>query len=264
MLPFWLYTLGRVFIDDDLNIPFEMVAVSLSVLILPLVGGIFLKQKFPKAADRLQKLLKPVIVIMALILIIVGVLANLYIFRLFKPSIIAAACLLPYVGYICGGVVAAIFRQPWKKIKTISIETGMQNTSIAYILLINSFPAPSGDIAAVAPVASAVMTPLPPFLVTVCYLSFQYFKKRRGNKAEKYKCNNDEEAVTTDGADETLMTEMTSTEEKEMSKNIETTPVEAEKVITSSKNLESKNENVENDSNPAEDGQTNVNKNSET
>ncbi|XP_045194153.2 ileal sodium/bile acid cotransporter-like [Mercenaria mercenaria] len=214
MLPFWLYTLGSVFIagEEELSIPFEIVAVSLSVLILPLIGGVLLKHKFPKAADRLQKILKPFIVVMALVLIIVGVLANLYIFRLFKPKIIAAACLLPYVGYICGGVIAAIFRQPWAKIKTISIETGMQNTSIAYILLINSFPAPSGDLAAVAPVASAVMTPLPPFIVTVFYLTYQSWKKRRGAADETCKTSlkNDEEAATEDGADERLMTEMAS------------------------------------------------------
>lgn len=217
MLPFWLYTLGGVFMEgqDELDVPFQMVAVSLSVLILPLIGGVFLKQRFPKAADRLQKLLKPVIVVMALVLIVVGISANAYIFRLFKLKIIAAACLLPYVGYVCGGVVATIFRQPWDRIKTISIETGMQNTSIAYILLINSFPSPSGDIAAVAPVASAVMTPLPPFLVTICYMSYQYWKKRNGpahgetDNEIKRKSKGDAEFAT-DGAGETLMTELTS------------------------------------------------------
>lgn len=212
--------------QDELSIPFEMVAVSLSVLILPLIGGVFLKQRFPKAADRLQKLLKPVIVVMALVLISVGICANAYIFRLFKPKIIVAACLLPYVGYVCGGVVATIFRQPWERIKTISIETGMQNTSIAYILLINSFPSPSGDIAAVAPVASAVMTPLPPFLVTICYMSYQYWKKRSGpahrdtDDEAKQNVKGDTEAAA-DGADETLMTELTSIEDTSKADDID-------------------------------------------
>lgn len=207
MLPFWLYTLGRTFSDSgELNIPFEMVAVSLSILITPLVVGFFLKQKFPKVAAKIQKVLKPVLVIVIVVLICVGIYSNMYIFRLFKPRVILAGCLLPYVGYVAGGVVAAIFRQPWTRIKTIALETGMQNTSIAYILLINSFPAPNGDIAAVAPVASAVMTPLPPFTVTIFYLLYQKFcnKSSEKNDSEIYRENKPE-----DGAAEKLTLEVT-------------------------------------------------------
>lgn len=203
MLPLWLYTLGTTFTSDhELYIPFEMVAASLSILVIPLLFGLFLRQKFPRAADRVQKALKPVIVVFSFILLAVGIYSNLYIFRLFKPRIVLAGCLLPYVGYFCGGVTAAICRQPWRRIKTISIETGLQNTSIAYLLLVNSFPAPIGDVAAVAPVASAVMTPLPLFIITIIYLTYQKCKNNR----------NDEEKG--EGADEKLNAEMSSSDSK--------------------------------------------------
>ena len=179
MLPAWIYSLGVLFIaDKSVKIPFSSVAISLAILLVPLAFGVLLRTKFPDMAKKVQKALKPVIVFSAIILITVGVYSNLYIFRLFEPRVVLAACLLPYIGYLIGGVVSAIFRQPWRRIKTIIIETGMQNTSIAYILLTTSFVAPMGDLAAVAPVASAVMTPLPPFLITVCYLLYQKFQKR--------------------------------------------------------------------------------------
>ena len=179
MLPLWVYTLGYTFLEDqDLVIPFSMVAVSLSILITPLVIGVFLRQKLPKVAKTIQKLLKPTILVMSFLLIIVGVYSNLFIFRLFKPRTVLAACMLPYIGYISGGIIALVFQQPWKTVKTISIETGMQNTSIAYILMTSSFPAPEGDIGSVAPVASAIMTPIPVFLITLIYTAYQKLKKK--------------------------------------------------------------------------------------
>ncbi|WAR12867.1 NTCP2-like protein, partial [Mya arenaria] len=196
MLPLWLYTLGSVFLTgSDLQIPFEMVAVSLSILITPLLFGIFLRQKFPRVADNLQKALKPVIIIMSLILLVVGIYSNLYIFRMFKPNILLAGLLLPYVGYLCGAIFALICRQPWTRIKTIAIETGMQNTNIAYILLTTSFEAPLGDIAAVAPVASAVMTPLPLFLITIFYLLYQRFCKKQDETKDPVEGNVEDEAA---------------------------------------------------------------------
>ena len=179
MLPAWIYTLGVLFIEDkSVSIPFSSVAISLAVLLVPLSVGVFLRTKFPKIATKVKKTLTPVIIVSAVILITIGIYSNLFIFRLFEPQIVLAACLLPYIGYIIGGVVSTIFRQPWKRIKTIIIETGMQNASIAYILLTTSFMAPMGDLAAVAPVASAVMTPLPALLVTVCYLIYQKCRKK--------------------------------------------------------------------------------------
>ena len=179
MLPAWIYSLGRLFVgDQNLVIPFSNVVIALAILIVPLCFGVFLKAKFPICAKRLQKVLKPVILFFAVILLVVGIYSNLFIFSLFKPRVILAGCLLPYIGYTVGGIVAAVLRQPWPRVKTIALETGMQNTSIAYILLITSFEAPKGDLASVASIASAVMTPLPPLLVTIVYLIYQKCKKK--------------------------------------------------------------------------------------
>lgn len=213
MLPLWLYTLGTQFSDSgELSIPFEMVAVSLSILIIPLLVGLFFRQKLPKIANMIQKLLKPVIVVISIALLVIGIISNMYIFRMFEPRVILAGLLLPYVGYICGGIVALIFRQSWKRIKTIALETGMQNTNIAYILLVHSFPAPYGDIAAIGPVASAVMTPLPPFTITIFYLLYQKFcnKNKDKDNAENGDKSGTNGSASKNGEEEKLTAEVTS------------------------------------------------------
>ncbi len=57
-----------------------------------------------------------------------GIYVNQYIFRLFTPTLILAGCLLPWLGFFLGGLVAFILRQPFDRITTIAIETGIQNS----------------------------------------------------------------------------------------------------------------------------------------
>ena len=174
-MPFWIYTLGRQFIDDDFNvvIPYMSMLQTLAMITVPLFIGILIKIKFPKFAIKFVKILKPVTVVLILIFIGVGIYSNFYIFKLFRPEYILAGGLLPYCGYLAGGIVAAILRQPWTRIKTIALETGMQNTSIAYFLMVTSFSPPLGDIAALAPVASKIATPIPLMLITFPYLLYK-------------------------------------------------------------------------------------------
>lgn len=80
--------------------------------------------------------------------------------------------------YIIGGIFALICRQPWFRVKTIAIETGVQNVGVAFLILLFSLPAPDGELAAVGPAASALMTPLPIFVMTVAYMTYNKCKGR--------------------------------------------------------------------------------------
>ncbi|XP_052063227.1 ileal sodium/bile acid cotransporter-like isoform X3 [Mytilus californianus] len=177
MMPMWLYTLGQQFIDGTLQVPFLDIFTTLLILIVPLFVGVFLQKKLPKITKVIIKVIRPVTVVCIILLLSVGIYSNLYIFKLFKPKIVLAGCLLPYFGYLLGGLISFIFRLPWERVKTVAIETGMQNTGIATILMMYAFPPPDGFIAAVAPIASAVMTPLPLFLITVPYLIYKRCNK---------------------------------------------------------------------------------------
>ena len=130
------------------------------------------------------KVLKPFTLVAMLFLVTFGIYTNLYVFRLFSAPTLLAACMLPYIGYALGGTVSLALRQPIYRVKTIAIETGIQNTSIAYLLLIFSLPAPDGDMAAVGPMASAIMTPLPLVLLVIGYLLYKRFCRRGKEEGE--------------------------------------------------------------------------------
>ncbi|XP_071090658.1 ileal sodium/bile acid cotransporter-like [Haliotis cracherodii] len=187
MVPLWMFTLGQQFHDDkmQINIPYANIIQTLASVILPIFAGILIKYKFQKLAAVIVKILKPVTLVTIVILLTFGIYANLYIFRLFKPSTLLAGCLLPYCGYIIGGLVGLMFRQPWYRVKTIAIETGIQNVMVAYLMLQMALPPPDGDLAAVGPLASAVMTPLPLFVLAIGYTIYLKCTKQDYDKVSK-------------------------------------------------------------------------------
>ena len=69
--------------------------------------------------------------------------------------------LLPWTGTIVSGLVAFIFRQPFKRVKTISIETSYQNAAIALLVLKNTLVQPEADLTSVMPVTCVIATPIP-------------------------------------------------------------------------------------------------------
>ena len=75
----------------------------------------------------------------------------------------------PYAGFFLEGFVALIFRQPWLRIKTIAIETGIQNTGISILLMKFSLPQPDADLSLISPVAVATFTPIPLIFAIIYY-----------------------------------------------------------------------------------------------
>jgi sodium/bile acid cotransporter 3/5 len=53
---------------------------------------------------------------------------------------------LPWLGYVCGWLAAHVFKQPPGDALAISIETGIQNTGIAFFLLHFSLEQPEADL----------------------------------------------------------------------------------------------------------------------
>ncbi len=82
----------------------------------------------PTWAKKIIKTLRPIYLIFIIFMFTFGIYVNLYIFRLFTPFLVLAGCLLPWVGFALGGLVAFLLRQPMDRIKTIAIETGIQNS----------------------------------------------------------------------------------------------------------------------------------------
>lgn len=163
MIPFWLFTLGQLISSRNmhLRIPFQNIILSLAAILIPVAIGILIQKKWIKGAKFIVRCLRPFYVLLILCMFTIGVYSNLYIFRLITPTLIIAGCLLPYIGFLLGGLIAFILRQPLPRILTIAIETGIQNTGLPIILMQFSLPQPDADLSVVSPVVIAMFMPLP-------------------------------------------------------------------------------------------------------
>ena len=163
MIPLWLFTLGRVLISDDvrITIPFMNIMIMLACYMIPVVIGLLIQRYFQRVSAVIVRLLRPVYIVFIVLMFTFGVWSNLYVFRLIRPPLLLAGCLLPYTGFLLSGLVAFVLRQPPPRILTIAIETGIQNTGLPIVLMKFSLPQPDADLSIVAPIVIAMFMPLP-------------------------------------------------------------------------------------------------------
>lgn len=55
--------------------------------------------------------------------------------------------MIPWFGYLIGGLTAWILRLPFNQVKTIAIETGIQNVGVAFLIIYTNLPSPEADFA---------------------------------------------------------------------------------------------------------------------
>ncbi|XP_067944759.1 ileal sodium/bile acid cotransporter-like [Watersipora subatra] len=96
-----------------------------------------------------------------------------------------AACLLPYGGYLLGGLAAWICRFNWSLIKTISIETGLQNTSVSILVAMSMSGQPDLDLAIILPIASTMVSAWPFYISLPFYMLYnKHMNKKKAKQLE--------------------------------------------------------------------------------
>lgn len=161
-MPLWLFTLGRsLFEDASVRIPFRNIFTTLVSMTVPLAIGLLLQRFRPKVAAFCKRILAPVSVAMIVYIVAFGTYANLYMFKLMSWRVLVAAAANVWVGFAVGALATRLAGLSWPDVLAVSVETGVQNTGIAIVLLGFSLPQPEADIAAVVPVAASIVTPFP-------------------------------------------------------------------------------------------------------
>lgn len=161
-MPLWLFTLGRsLFSEIASELPFKNILMSLISMLIPLAIGLAFQKWLPRVAKFCRRILAPVSICMILFIIAFGTYANLYMFRLFTWKILLAASANVWLGFLFGTVLSKAFDLALEDIIAVAVETGVQNTGIAIVLIGFSLGQPESDIASVVPVAASIMTPFP-------------------------------------------------------------------------------------------------------
>ncbi|KAG8200658.1 hypothetical protein JTE90_022279 [Oedothorax gibbosus] len=162
MMPLWLFTLGRsLFSQINTEVPFTNILATLVSMLIPLAIGLAFQKWLPRVAKFCRRILAAASILMILFIIVFGTYANLYMFRLFTWKILIAASANVWLGFFLGSLLGRTFDLSLADTVAVAVETGIQNTGIAIVLLGSSLGQPEADMASVVPVAASIMTPFP-------------------------------------------------------------------------------------------------------
>ncbi|KAH7710619.1 Sodium Bile acid symporter family protein, partial [Aphelenchoides avenae] len=141
-MPLWIHFLGYRFLsgfttDETLavRVPFWNILRTLLLTLAPLILGVIIAKYLPEYANRARRALRPFVAFLLMFLIVFGTLANLHMFDIITWTAALAGFLLPLCGFAFGCIAAAVACRKPEDIVTIAIETGVQHTGIAIMLL---------------------------------------------------------------------------------------------------------------------------------
>lgn len=180
MMPLYFYTLGRFYMKElSIDVPFLGLARSLATVVIPYAIGIIISHFFPKSRPFVEKLIKPMMIFLMLFFITFGLIVNWYLFKMIDLYTALTAPLLPFLGFLFGALLAWISQMNWKHIKTIGIEAGIQNTGIAFMIIMYSFPQPYATQAIIVPMVVALLTTKPFWIILIIRNKIRKYKKRK-------------------------------------------------------------------------------------
>ena len=124
--------------------PFVLFRLVLLILGVPLVLGMIVRWKNPVIALKLIKYLKPFSILIFLLLIVIAFSQNFEIFLSHIHYVLFIVIIHNILGYILGFYFAKSMKLNFQNRKTLSIETGIQNSGLGLLLYFDFFYGISG------------------------------------------------------------------------------------------------------------------------
>lgn len=142
---FWLY--GNLFLKfaavhgevPYLTIPLWDVFKTIFILLgIPLTLGILTSHYLPKVAEKMKKPFQYVSVIFFLVMVVLSFMGNMDAFLKCIKYIFVIVLIHNLLALSTGFSVASIFRLPRRDRRTLTIETGIQNSGLGLVLLLGT------------------------------------------------------------------------------------------------------------------------------
>lgn len=204
MMPLYFYTLGQLYTHElSITVPFLGLARSLALVVIPYGIGICISHFFPKSRPFVQKRVKPLMIGVMLFFLVFGFIVYWHLLRMIELHTILTAPLLPFLGFIFGGFLAWVSRLNWTQIKTVGIEAGIQNTGIAFMIMMYSFPQPYATQAMIVPMIVSFLSTKPFWVLLIIRNQARKYRKRKelarmSVTTGKLIISNDQPALETD------------------------------------------------------------------
>lgn len=140
-LSFWagLYEPTAQMLKQVSIAPFEMVQLVALILGLPLILGMSFHKKYPQKALRISKFFKKASLLFFILLVFMALQKNFDAFQTYVMQVFWLVLIHNVMAFLCGFSLGTFFKLPWKDVKTITIETGIQNSGLGLLLIFAFF-----------------------------------------------------------------------------------------------------------------------------
>ena len=140
-LHFWasLYEPTNAILKSVSLNPFELFKLVLLILGIPIILGMTVNHFHPKMAKKINKVLNPFSLIFFILLIIIALYDNVDIFKNYIHLVLFLVIFHNIYAFIIGYLTAKSFKLNKKDTKTISMETGIQNSGLGLLLIFSFF-----------------------------------------------------------------------------------------------------------------------------
>jgi len=129
----------------------QMLQTITYILLIPLLFGMYISYKFPKFTDKAVGIVKKISMFVFVIIIILALLRNSEQVSTYLATVFLLVLMHSTIGYLTGYTISSLTKLGKTNIRTITIETGIQNAGLALALIFNpKLFNGSGGMAAVA------------------------------------------------------------------------------------------------------------------
>lgn len=140
LMPLCLLVYARPFSAENVTIPYLDIVKTLLLLLIPVALGMWLRkrrgQHFAQRAEKLGSLAGLLVLIM---LVATALLRNASLFATITPAMYAASILLGVLGMVLGDLAARVAGLATAQRRAVSLETGIQNSPLAFAIIAVSF-----------------------------------------------------------------------------------------------------------------------------
>jgi len=185
MTSFWIWMLGSPLVSEDLPIPYIQLTIALFSFAIPIILGMIARKYKPELCEKIRtKIGRPLWLTCVLVLVVGGVIMNLFFFYLVTWRHLLSGALLGLCGYTLGGGASLLARMTKPQIIAVAIETAIQNGGIAVVVLNLTFPSPYSDMA-LLPILAFFFCSAGPFLFVLFLIKRVFFKLKNYIKKDK-------------------------------------------------------------------------------
>jgi BASS family bile acid:Na+ symporter len=119
--------------------PLDLFNLIVLILGIPLILGMLFRYKNEPLASKISKMLKPISILVFLVIVVVAFTQNLDIFFEYIGQVFVIGVTHNFIALGSGLLLALIFKLSVENKKTLTIETGIQNSGLGLMLIFTFF-----------------------------------------------------------------------------------------------------------------------------